>query len=380
MPLKTRTIMELRDEVVRRVKHGLSIAEAARQYGISRPTIYDWVSRYEGQGIEGLANRSRAPHCSPNRTAEAIRERLIAERTKWRFGSKAILQRLREEDPKTAWPARSTVDGIFKSAGLTQDRRRRERKRVTPFLRPYEATKPGELLTVDFKGQFRLRDGQLCYPLTLVDSVSKYVLACEALGSTHLEPAWKVIDNALREHGLPVAVQSDNGPPFGANGYGRLSKISVRLMKLGVLPVFSRPGKPQDNGSHERMHRTLRERAAIPPGRNRRDQQRKLDEFRNTYNNERPHEGLAMSRPGRLWRGGLRPYPNKIEHYVYPGWFDVRKVGYSGMLKWRSREIFISHALADEWIGLEAADYDRSNIYFGTFLIGQVDARLALLI
>ena len=375
MPLRTRTIMELREEVVRRIKHGLRISEAARQYAISRPTIYEWLSRYEDGGIEGLADRARTPHHSPNRTAEVIRERLIAEREKWRFGSKAILQRLREEDPKTAWPARSTVDGIFKAAGLTQHRRRRDAKRVTPFLRPYEATKPGELLTVDFKGQFRLRNGRLCYPLTFVDSVSKYVLACEALESTRSEPAWKVIEKALREHGLPMAVQSDNGLPFGASGYGRLSKISVRLMKLDILPVFSRPGKPQDNGSHERMHRTLKERATIPAGRNRRDQQRKLDEFRHTYNHERPHEGLGMRRPARLWKGCLRPYPNKIESFVYERWFEVRTIGQSGMLNWHNRQIFISHAFAEEQIGLEPLDAHRWNIYFRQFLIGILDER-----
>lgn len=217
--------------------------------------MYAWISRYEEGGVEALEDRSRAPKTSPCRIDEAIEQMLIAERKKWGFGSKAILQRLREEHVEIEWPARSTVDGIFKRAGLTEPRRKRERKRITPFVRPYEAKKPGELLTVDFKGQFRLRNGKLCYPLTLVDRVSRYVIACEALPSTHLEPAWAVIERALRKWGLPDAVQSDNGPPFGAKGYGRLSTISVRLMKLGILPVFSRPGKPQDNGAHERMHR-----------------------------------------------------------------------------------------------------------------------------
>jgi putative transposase len=380
MPLRARTIVELRQEVVRRVEQGLTISEVAGQYGLSRPTVYEWLRRYEEAGIEGLVDRSRAPLHSPSRTDEAIRERLIAERRKWNFGSRAILQRLKEEDPKTQWPARSTVDGIFKAAGLTQRRRQRERMRVTPFLRPYVASRPGELLTVDFKGQFRLRNGQLCYPLTFVDSVSRYLVACKALGSTHLEPAWRVIDRALREHGLPDAVQSDNGPPFGANGYGRLSQISVRLMKLGILPVFSRPGKPQDNAAHERMHRTLKERTTIPAGSSLRDQQRKLDEFRYTYNYERPHQGLAMSRPARLWKGCRRTYPNKIEPFVYEPWFEVRMISQSGMLKWHKQQIFISHALGDEQIGLEPSAPDRWNVYFRDFLIGVVDERAGLLI
>lgn len=380
MPFRARTIVELREEVVLRVRGGLGISEVASMYGLSRPTVYAWVSRYEEGGLEALEDRSRAPKTSPSRTDEAIEQMLIAERRKWGFGSKAILQRLREQHSDIEWPARSTVDGIFKRAGLSEPRRKRERKRITPFVRPYEAKKPGELLTVDFKGQFRLRNGKLCYPLTLVDRVSRYVIACEALPSTHLEPAWAVIERSLREWGLPDAVQSDNGPPFGANGYGRLSTISVRLMKLGILPVFSRPGKPQDNGAHERMHRVLKETATIPPGRSLREQQQKLDLFRETYNQERPHEGLGMSRPARLWRGGRRPFPDAPEEFRYKRWFEVEQVGHSGMLKWNKQQIFISHALATERIGLEPFDAHRWNVYFGPFYLGQLDTRAGLLI
>lgn len=380
MPLRARTIVELREEVVLRVQGGLGISEVAQMYGLSRPTVYSWLARYEEDGVEGLNDRSRAPRSSPSRTETAIEQMLIAERKKWGFGSKAILQRLREQNPEIEWPARSTVDEIFKRAGLTQARRKRERKRITPFVRPYEATRPGELLTVDFKGQFRLRNGKICYPLTLVDRVSRYVIACEALPSTHLEPAWAVIERALREWGLPKAVQSDNGPPFGANGYGRLSTISVRLMKLGILPVFNRPAKPQDNGAHERMHRDLKRTATIPAGRNFREQQEKLDDFRHTYNHERPHEGLGMSRPARLWRGSKRRFPEKTEEFRYKRWFEVRTVGHSGMLKWNQQQIFISHALAGERIGLEPADVDRWNAHFGPFYLGQLDVGAGLLI
>lgn len=380
MPLRARTIMELREEVVLRVRGGLGITEVAEMYGLSRPTVYDWMGRYERGGVEALTDRSRAPKSSPNRVNEAIEQRLIAERQKWGFGSKATLQRLREEDPNIEWPARSTADEIFKRAGLTQRRRKGERKRITPFVRPYQATRPGELLTVDFKGQFRLRNGKICYPLTLMDRVSRYVIACEALPSTHMEPAWAVIERALREWGLPKAVQSDNGPPFGANGYGRLSTISVRLMKLGILPVFSRPAKPQDNGAHERMHRVLKETATIPPGRTLREQQQKLDAFRHAYNHERPHEGIGMRRPARLWRGSRRPFPEKLEEFRYKRWFEVRTVAHSGMLQWNQQRIFVSHVLAGEQIGLEPVDADRSNVYFGPFYLGQLHLQAASLI
>lgn len=380
MPLEVRTIVDLREEVVERVKDGLSISEAARLYGVSRPSVYEWLRRYEGEGREGLVDRSRAPRSCPHKTADYVVERLIEERRKWRFGSKAILQRLIEQEPDVVWPARSTADDIFRRAGLVLPRRKRERKRVTPFVKPYAASRSGELLTVDFKGQFRLKNGQLCYPLTLVDSVSRYLLACQALSSTHEEPAWRVVDRMFRRWGLPEAVQSDNGVPFGASGAGRLSTFSVRLMKLDILPVFSRPAKPQDNGAHERMHRTLKERATIPPSHHGRAQQRRFNDFRWLYNEERPHEGISMRRPARLWHGCIRPYPSKPLKIDYEPWYEVRKVGHSGMLSWRSGQIFISHALGNEWIGLEPADADRWNLYFGRFFLGQIDERINQLI
>lgn len=380
MPLQVRTIVDLRTEVVERVESGLSISEVARLYGVSRPTVYEWLRRYAAEGRDGLLERSRAPRSCPHRTDEYVVERLIEERRKWRLGSKAILQRLIEQEPDVEWPARSTADDIFRRAGLVTPRRKRERKRVTPFVRPYVAKQPGELLTIDFKGQFRLKDGQLCYPLTLADSVSRYVLACQALSSTEEAPVWRVVDRLFRRWGLPEAVQSDNGVPFGASGSGRLSTFSVRLMKLDVLPVFSRPGKPQDNGAHERMHRTLKARATIPPSRHARAQQRRFNDFLRFYNTERPHEGLLMGRPAWLWHGCVRPYPSKPPKIEYQPWLEVRKVGHSGMLKWGSGEIFISHALATEWIGLELADADRRNLYFGRFFLGQIDERLNQLI
>lgn len=377
MPLKVKTIVELRAEAVRKVEAGVSISEVARLCEVSRPTIYEWLRRHRES--EGLEDRSRAPLHSPTQTSEWIAARLIAEREKWGFGAKKILQRLREEEPDVAWPARSTADEIYRRAGLTAPGRRRERQRKTPFLRRFEPSKPGELFTVDFKGQFRLKNGRLCYPLTMVDAVSKYVIACEALESTHLEPAWAVMERMFRKWGLPEAVQSDNGPPFGANGSGRLSTISVRLMNLGVRPVFSRPAKPQDNAAHERMHRELKRVATIPPSSNVRDQQKRFASFQTIYNEERPHEGLAMSRPARLWRGGVRPFAEPIA-IRYPAWFEVRRVAHSGMLKWPTGDVFVSHALACEEIGLEPMDVDRWNVFFGPFYLGQLDEPARLLV
>ena len=378
MPLQVRTIVDLREEVVERIRSGLSISVVAQMYNVSRPTVYAWMRRHDEFGRDGLIDRSRAPHSCPHKTEAPVVDRLIEERKKWGFGSKAILQRLIEQDPQTPWPARSTADEIFRRAGLVTPRRKRMRGNASPFMKRYPATRSGELLTVDFKGQFRLANGQLCYPLTLVDAVSRYVLSCEALTSTHVEPAWAAVDRALRRWGLPDAMQSDNGMPFGASGH--LSTFSVRLMKLDVLPVFSRPAKPQDNGAHERMHRTLKERATIPPSPNRHAQQRRFNRFLRDYNHERPHEALAMNRPARLWLGGVRPYPRKPLPTEYPLCFEVRKVNRAGLFSWKNFDVFLSHAFANEHVGFEPADADHWNIYFRRFFIGQFDEREGIVV
>lgn len=375
MPLKTRTIVEMREEVVVQVEQGYSISEVARLHGLSRPTVYDWVDRYRSEGREGLKDRSRAPLSCPHRTPGWMERRLVEERNRWGFGSKKILDRLREEEPTTAWPSRAAVDALYKREGLVKPRRHREKNRVTPFLRRYEADEPGELSTIDYKGQFRLKNGRYCYALTMMDYVSRYLLACQALYSKHLEPTWQVIEQCLRRWGLPVAMQSDNGEPFGASGFGRITTISTRLMKLGIQPVFSRPGKPQDNAAHERMHRTLKERATIPPGRDLMEQQIKFDEFRHEFNHERPHEGIGMKRPARIYRGSPRPFPRRLPTIEYDSWFEVRYVGCRGSFTWHSKEIFISQALAGERIGLVPSAYDMWDLYFGSFSLGKFNER-----
>lgn len=377
MPVKGKTIVDLREEVVLLVNQGLSISAVARRYEVSRPTIYDWLARYRSEGVKGLEDRSRAPHSNPRQTSESIEQRLIEERVKWKgeFGSKKILQRLKEEEPSVEWPTRATVDNIFKRNGLVQPRRIRRPPPNTPFARRYHARESAELTTIDFKGQFRLQNGKYCYPLAMVDYVSRYLLACEALNSTDLNSTWAVIKRVFQEHGLPRALHSDNGVPFGGHGNSRFSTLSVRLMKLDVQPVFSRPGQPQDNGAHERMNRTLKESATIPPGSDRRDQQRKFDRFRQIFNEERPHEGIGMNRPARVYVPSARPYPTRTPKLEYDPSFEVRKIGNNGVMKWSGKPVFIGHPFAGEFIGLVPLDYALWNVYFSRFLIGTFDEK-----
>lgn len=372
MPFEEQTIVDVRRKMIEAVQSGVAIAEVARDFGVSRPTVYEWVSRWDPDDELSLADRSHARHTQAEKTSPRIERLLIAERKRWRFGSKKILQRLREQYPDLDWPHRSTVDAIFDRAGLVEKRKRpRKTERVTPFQRAYLASEPGELWTADFKGQFRLGNGQYCYPLTVADQVSRFLIVAHAFPDVSLKPTWTRIERALREHGLPKAFHTDNGSPFG-HGHSRLSTMSVRLMKLNIEPVFSRPGKPQDNGTHERMHRTLKDFATIPPAHNFVGQQKKLDAFRQMFNHERPHEALEQRRPGTLFAGGTRPYPRRPPVIEYESSLDVRRVNQHGTIKYAGNPIFISHGLACQWIALKPIDYDTHEVYFARFLIGRL--------
>jgi putative transposase len=373
MPFEELTIVDIRREMIELLESGVPVAQVARDFGVSRPTVYEWWSRWDPDREEAsLTDRSHARQTQEAKTSARVEQLLIAERKRWGFGAKKILQRLRETHPEMRWPHRSTVDAIFDRAGLVEKRKRRPgRDKVTPFPRPYPVEEPGELWTADFKGQFRLGNGRYCYPLTVADQVSRFVILAHGLPDVRLEPTWRLIDRILREWGLPNGFHTDNGPPFG-HGNSRLSTMSVRLMKLGIEPVFSRPGKPQDNGTHERMHRTLKESATIPPAHSFAAQQKKLDDFRHMFNHERPHESLQMRRPAHLFKGGIRPYPRRAPVIEYEPSLEVRRVSDQGAIKWRGNSIFISHALAGEWIALNPVDYQTHDVYFARFLIGRL--------
>src|SRR5688572_18860020 len=243
MALRTRTIVDQRIAAVKLVESGVAVSEVAQRSGVSRQAVYNWIEQYRADPEAGLNDRSRRPHHSPTRTDEAIEQRIIAERKRWAFGSKKILRRLQDADPDTAWPPRSTIDAILKRAALVGDRKT-VRRRFAPAAarRTYDASAAGEVMTADYKGQFRLRNGSYSYALLVADPVSRYLLACDAYTRISLEQTWATFVRVFREHGLPNILHTDNGTPFGTSGHGRFSTISVRLMKYGVQPVYSRPG------------------------------------------------------------------------------------------------------------------------------------------
>jgi len=366
--------VDIREEIARyALDDRYTLTEVAERFGLSRPTVRLWRDRYRETGRSGLVDRSHAPHSCPHRMAEDIEQLIVADAELYGWGAKKILRRLQDAHPEVELPGRSAVEALLRRHGLVKPARRHRRPAASPFQRRYTATEPGELMTIDHKGQFRMGSGRYCYPLTIVDHVSRYVLACAALSSTRLSEAWPVIIRVFREHGLPTAMQSDNGPPFGSPG-GGLSTMSVRLMTLSVLPVFGRPSHPQDNGRHERMHRDLKAETTRPPASNLRSQQEIFEEFVTRYNVERPHEGIGMERPANVFTSSVaRPYPSRPPSPDYPGHFEPRSVSTSGEIKLRGCHIFVSHALAGQTVALELTDEDLYTVHFYDFVIGKLD-------
>lgn len=374
MPIRRTTDVDVRQHIALLALSGrYTISEIAERFEVSRPTVYSYRDRFVADGRGGLADRSRAPH-SPKRTPDPIRIRIIDESRRFGFGARKIRRRMFDEDPHFPWPARSTIEAILRDEGFVRTRTRRPRY-PSPFRQRFEANAPGELYTIDFKGEFRLRNGVWCRPLTMADSVSRYLLACHALPSVRLQLVWPEVERVFREHGLPRAVLSDNGSPFGAHGLGRFSVFAVRLMELDIQPVFITPGHPEQNGSHERMHRTLLESPVFDRGTSFRHQQRILDDFRRVYNDERPHEGIGMDRPSRRHRASPRPFPTTLPPVEYPEGFEVRRVNANGSFRWINRYAQISKAFSGRRIGLQLVDDALWNVYFKQFLIGRFDER-----
>ena len=372
MPWTETEPMKERMRFVADAERGLySMSELCERYGISRRTGYKWIDRYEAKGPAGLLERSRAPHGCPHRLESAAVAALVeARRQHPSWGPRKLLAWLEERRPDVEWPAASTAGDLLKRRGLVQPRRRRRHWEHPGADRPVPAA-PNELWTTDFKGQFRTRDGQYCYPLTIADQHSRYLLACAALTSVATDDTQRIFERLFREVGLPAAIQSDNGTPFCSTGIHGLSALSVWWMRLGIQPVRIEPSHPEQNGTHERMHRTLKAETTRPPALNRVGQQRKFDRFRHTYNHERPHEALAQQPPARRWQPSPREYPRSLPTPEYPGHHLVRLVGPAGTIRLHGRQLFVSRALQHEYLGLEESANGIWSIYFCNLLLGK---------
>ena len=354
------------------LRHMLSISELCRHYNISRKTAYKWIDRYLDEGSSGLDDRSRRPHTCPHQTSDKVIESILqARRHHPTWGAKKLLKLRSRLQPQGEWPARPTVCDLLSRHGLVKKPRRR-RLIGHPGKPTSVISAPNQVWTADFKGQFKTRDAHYCYPLTVADSFSRYLLGCQALLSTSCADSKPVFRRLFQEFGLPQRIRTDNGVPFATVSLARLSTLSAWFIRLGIMPELIEPGKPQQNGRHERMHRTLKAEATRPPAANCRTQQRTFNRFRHEFNNERPHEALALETPAALYQSSPRPYPAKLPPLEYPTHFETRYVSKNGGIRWNCAWVNVSITCAGEYVGLEEVDNGIWNVYFGPLKLGRL--------
>jgi putative transposase len=364
--------MERRVELIRQWKDGESIVSLAESYGVSRKTIYKWIDRHAAEGVAGLQDRSRAPHTSPQQlTAETI-ARIIQARQRWGWGPRKLIVKLAQSAPDQKVPAASTVAELLRSQGLSHARKRRVR---TPlYSEPLAAAaEANQTWCADFKGWFRTGDGTRCDPLTITDAHSRYLLCCQIAAKTDRAHVEALFDAAFREYGLPDVIHTDNGAPFASRAPGGLSRLSMRWVRLGIIAERSRPASPQDNGRHERMHRTLKQETLRPPERNPRLQQDAFHRFQNIYNQERPHESLAYRTPASCYARSVRPFPRRVPEVEYDSDLHVRRVSEKGDLNWKGERAFVSETFAHEYLGLRASDDRYYEVLYGPLVVGWLD-------
>jgi putative transposase len=359
MPWRETSPMEERIRFVTDCRSGMyEMKELCERYGISRKTGYKWMDRFEAEGASGLHDRSRAPHHCEHRMSAAVREALLEARHRHpTWGPRKLRTWLERRRPRVAWPAPSTVGDLLRREGLVADRRRRPRREPHPGPPQVDAHAPNDLWAADYKGQFPTLDRVWCYPLTLLDHVSRRCLALQALRSTEGPGAQEVFERAFRDGGLPLLILTDNGAPFvAARGLHGLTKLSVWWIRLGIRPVRTEPASPEQNGAHERFHRTLKAETTQPPAATPSAQQRRFNHFRTIYNEERPHEALAGDTPDSRWRPSPRPYPERLDPPEYPPHYAKRIVSSQGSVYFRWRPRYLSSALAGQWVGLHEVD------------------------
>ncbi len=366
--------MDERAKLFFELEHGVqTVVELCRKYEISRKTLYKWLARYQAGGVSGLVDRSRAPHHRRHAISEEMVELFVAERKRRpSWGPKKLLHVLSIRHPEISMPARSTVAALLAKRGLVAARRRP--KRAPTYEGPFSTCQtPNALWCADFKGGFRLRDRQICNPFTLTDACSRYLLRCEGMTRIDESAVRPAFDSAFCEFGLPDAIRTDNGPPFASRTVGGLSRLSIWWVKLGIRPERIEPGKPTQNGRHERMHRTLKQETASPPERNMPAQRRVFDAFRTTFNEERPHEALGQDVPAQHYRPSLRQYPTKLREPDYGDGVEIRRVRRRGYIKWNGTLVFLSETLINEPVGIRQIADRRWDVSYGPITLGHLD-------
>jgi transposase InsO family protein len=352
------------------------IVDICDRFGISEKTGHKWLARFRA-GDADLGDRSHAPHSRDDLVAPAVAARILTLRRQHPlYGAAKLRDWLVQNEPGTRWPAASTMGALFQRAGLIR-RPRRSRSMQPPQL-PHGrtvASAPNVVWTADFKGQFRLGTGAYCYPLTVLDLHTHFLLGCTAQATTAVRPTRQSFTRLFREHGLPEVLRTDNGVPFAQpNAAGRLGALGFWWVRLGIRPEHIRPARPAENGAHERFHKTLKAHTIQPASRSPGAQQKRFDRFRLEYNHERPHESTPGRRPpGSLYVSSARSYPSVLPPLLYPGASAVRLVDSSGLIKWRGVALSLSRGLSGELVGLTESDADRILVHYGQLSLGSYD-------
>lgn len=353
----------------------LTVTEACRQFGISRKTGYKVIARHAELGLAGLRDASRAPKTHPNQSLPEVEAAILRVRKAHpTWGSKKILATLDRERPDESWPARSTIDAILHRAGVVEPRgvRRRRQPTAPPVI---EANAPNDVWSMDYKGWFRVGDGTRCDPLTVNDVFSRASLTCQAMVSPKSEDVRRRLEETFAAFGLPRFMLSDGGPPFGSTGLGRLSRLGVWLVRLGVVPILIEPGRPDQNGRHERFHETLKAETVSPPSGSIRAQQASFNRFQQSYNEERPHEALAMKTPAEVYELSPRPMPAELPEHSYADGFEPRSVRRDGSIKWDGELVFVGEAFAGEIVGIRVLDEGLWHVHLGPLRLGVLHGR-----
>lgn len=348
-----------------------SIAELCRQFEISRPTAYKWIDRYHELGVEGLRDQSRAPKTQTNATPDEIISEIISMRCKYsKWGPKKLKALLENKYPTVNWPSKTTIGNLLVKNGLVIPRKIRKRlaQKTDPLV---ECQNSNDLWCIDFKGWHLTRDGYRFDPLTLTDSHSRYILACVKLHQNTTDHVWGILERCFRDFGLPKFLRSDNGPPFATSSPGRLSRLSVNLIKAGVTPEWIEPGEPQQNGRHERMHGVLEQEYMIP-NLCLEEQKLKLNEFVDYYNNIRPHEALNQKMPSDFYIPSNRVWNGRLTSPEYSSEYKVAQVKSCGKMGYKGRTIYVGRVLSEEPVGIKQNEYGEPEVYYGGIYLGKI--------
>lgn len=374
MPWKESSVVGIRLEFVSRILEGERMSELCREYGISRKTGYKFLERYRSGGQQGLINQSRVPLRIARKTTNEIEKLIVDLRLKRpTWGAQKLRWFLIRKNPGLKFPVPSTITEILHRNNLIQQRVRRDYTYQATGLE--NATSPNDVWATDFKGQFRLGNNRYCYPLTVSDLASRYFIACESLENTKTTAVMDCFERIFSDYGMPRIIRSDNGSPFASSGFMNLSQLSIWWIKLGITPQRITPGHPEQNGSHERKHLTLKQETTRPPGKNHLQQQERFDEFLRIFNEERPHEALNMKTPDEVYKKSKIKYPT-YQALEYPDCDETRCVYKDGKIRFTPKKTcFISRVFAGEEVGLRQITECLWLVKFSHLNLGYIDTK-----